>query len=31
MDVIKIISFGQKLEHKVLTMEVLLTVEEPSG
>ena len=32
MDVIiKIIIFGQKLEHRVLTMEVLLTVEGPSG
>ena len=31
MDVIKIIIFGQKLEHRMLIMEILLTVEGPSG
>ena len=31
MDIIKIIIFGQKLEQRMLTMEVLLTIEAPSG
>ena len=31
MDVIKIIIFGQNLKHRVLTMDVLLTVDGSSG